>query len=54
MFSNNNNSTEVGRNGNIHIFFVGVYTRKKKKRGPKGNKNMNTWGRQHEHFHSKS
>lgn len=29
MFSSNNN-IEVGRNGNIHIFFVGVYTRKEK------------------------
>lgn len=30
MFSNNNNNTEVDRNGNIHIFFVDVYTRKEK------------------------
>lgn len=31
MFSSNNN-TEVVRNGNIHIFFVGVYTTKDKKK----------------------
>lgn len=35
MFSNNNNDTEVGRNGNIEIYFVGVYTRKKKKKRTK-------------------
>lgn len=34
MFSSNNN-TEVGRNGNIHIYFVGVYTRKEKKEDQK-------------------
>lgn len=35
MFSNNKNNTEIDRNGNIHIFFVGVYTRKKKKKRTK-------------------
>lgn len=34
MFSNENN-TEVGGNGNIHIYFVDVYTRKKKEKRTK-------------------
>lgn len=34
LFSSNNN-IEVGRNGNIHIYFVRVYTRKEKKEDQK-------------------